>query len=328
MLGQGEEHLKNTDVSEEFLEFVRKSHVQNVVFCEQISIIGRRGVLQSSFSIKELKDLAKIPSLNCIVIEEEIQRSLNDTSVQEMSESAKEAHPHTARLLRKKLDVFKGNAFQQVKEADIDKVMLQGANGGRKNVVFRFLAHPTSSKRDENGKIISIECERNRLEGAAYRQKPVSDHSLAKFSLRADLAVSAIGYYSLPIPGIGNFDESNHVLPNSHGCVLEAKNSDKFRVGIYCAGWVKTGAKGIIDTTMKGAEETYNNLKNHILGGKLEQKEDPWPNIEKMKTRIGKKTTSFDDWLKIDDIEKELGEQRGKVREKLSTNELIWKILS
>lgn len=280
-------------------------------------------MLQSSFSIKELKELVKLDSMRYVVVEEELRRSLNEASLTEISDSARESHLHQARLLKKKLQVFQGNQFLHVKENDLESLMQDKDPKGRKNIIFRFLAHPISSTRDDNGKIKSIECERTKLEGPVYKQRAVPDHSLPKFNLKADLAVTAIGYYSLPLPGIGNFDQHSHILPNSHGCVLEAKDSDKFRLGVYCAGWVKTGAKGIIDTTMKGAEETYNNLKNHVLAGKLEQKEDPKPALDALKSKLGKRTTDFEDWLKLDQVERDLGEKMGKVRHKLATNEEI-----
>ena len=285
-------------------------------------------MLQSSFSIKELKDLAKIPSIRCIIVQEELDRSMNEQSAIEMSDSARESHLHTARLLKKKLQIFTGENFVRVKEAELESLLMNDSDNSKVNVIFRFLMHPVSSKTDPAGTISSIQCAKNKLEGPAYRQKSVEDPSLAYLNLKADLVVTAVGYYSLPLAGIGNFDESSHVLPNSHGCVLEAKHSDKFRVGIYCAGWVKTGAKGIIDTTMKGAEETYNNLKTHLLAGKLEQKDDPQPKLDTLKAALHRRTTTFDDWLKIDKIERDLGEKLGKVRHKLVSNEEILRNLS
>lgn len=33
---------------------------------------------------------------------------------------------------------------------------------------------------------------------------------------------------------------------------------------MYAVGWIKTGPKGIVDTTFKNAEETVNNIRIHV----------------------------------------------------------------
>lgn len=272
--------------------------------------------------------MSKIGRARCIIVEEELERSLNEASIIEMSDSAKQSQLHIARLLKKKLDIFRGENFTMIKEADIEKVMEDDIPEKKVNVFFRFLIHPVDSTVDKAGKISTVVCGHNQLDGPAYKQKAIPDTTRRHSILKADLAVTSIGYYSEPIEGIGQFDEKSHVLPNVNGCVLAGTGSDQFRVGIYCAGWVKTGAKGIIDTTMRSAEETYNNLKNHLIAEKLQPKEDPLFELHELRTKLGRRTTTFDDWLKIDAYERRLGEERGKVRHKLASNDEIIEYLN
>jgi hypothetical protein len=56
---------------------------------------------------------------------------------------------------------------------------------------------------------------------------------------------------------------------------LTEANSKYYKVGKYAVGWIKSGATGVIDTTLKGAEETFNNMNLHIKHEKLKMKEDP-----------------------------------------------------
>ena len=278
-------------------------------------------MLQSSFAIKELRDLTKLEKVRCWVVKEDIDRSLNDASLTEISDSARESNLHLARILNKKLQLFQGEGFQAIGEDDLQQLYEAEADGSVTNIIFRFLVNPVSSLRDDKGRIKSIQCEGTRLEGKAYSQQAVTDQSRAPVTVLADLAITCVGYYAQPILGIGNFDERSHVLPNAHGCVLTSRGSDHFRVGLYCAGWVKSGAKGVIDSTMKGAEETYNNMKNHILAGKLAPKPDPFAHIQQQLK--DKQVASFEDWLRIDELERKEGSKRGKVRHKLSTHRQI-----
>jgi len=239
-----------------------------------------------------------------------------------MSDSDVASNLHTARLLGKKLSLFKGDGFKRISSRDLPMLMETGTPG-KVNIIFRFLIHPTTANPTESGVIQSIECEKNKLVGQPYKQKAERDPYLSKETLKADLAITCIGYYSTPLPGIGQFDEKAHIIPNSHGCVLSDKQKDYIRVGTYCAGWVKTGAKGIIDTTMKSAEETYNNLKNHVLSQKLVEKHDPLEHLKAEFNKARKRTTTFQDWKIINEKELELGKQKGKVRHKLKSNNEI-----
>lgn len=287
-------------------------------------MLGRRGLLQSSFAIKELRDLSRLEKARCWLVQEDLDRSLNEASLTEISDSARESDLHLARILNKKLQLFRGEGFRLISEDDLEQ--LYAADGeGKTNIVFRFLLSPTATRRDERGRLQAIECEATRLEGKPYAQRAISDEARAPVTLKADLAVTCVGYYAQPILGIGSFDDRSHVLPNAHGCVLTSRGSQHYRVGVYCSGWVKSGAKGVIDSTMKGAEETYNNMKNHILAHKLAAKPDPLVQLHQRLS--GRPVVSFEDWLRIDELERQEGGRRGKVREKLSTQRAILEAL-
>lgn len=67
-----------------------------------------------------------------------------------------------------------------------------------------------------------------------------------------------------------HFNRKRSVANHANGVVIK---NDKVDIGVYATGWVKTGAVGIIDSTLLNCEETYNNLRIHMEEGVLEPKE-------------------------------------------------------
>ena len=62
------------DIPTGVLEHLKKSSIKN------LSIIGRRGVIQSAFSIKEIREISRIQNLQMYVFREEFDASINDAS--------------------------------------------------------------------------------------------------------------------------------------------------------------------------------------------------------------------------------------------------------
>lgn len=48
--------------------------------------MGRRGSAQAAFTMKELRELTKLDGVTCVVNPEELKRSLNESSQQEINE--------------------------------------------------------------------------------------------------------------------------------------------------------------------------------------------------------------------------------------------------
>lgn len=53
---------------------LRKSAIKN------LSLVGRRGIVQSAFSIKEIKELCRIDNLNVYLMKDEFENSFNEES--------------------------------------------------------------------------------------------------------------------------------------------------------------------------------------------------------------------------------------------------------
>jgi hypothetical protein len=54
--------------------------------------------------------------------------------------------------------------------------------------------------------------------------------------------------------------------------MIDKHNNQKIEIGKYVVGWAKSGAHGILNRTILNAEETLNNLKNHLEKNLLKEK--------------------------------------------------------
>lgn len=59
--------LEKTDISDHALEALRNSKVKNVY------IVGRRGPLQAAFTIKEFREILKLPNCKTVIDEGDVQ---------------------------------------------------------------------------------------------------------------------------------------------------------------------------------------------------------------------------------------------------------------
>ena len=64
--------------------------------------------------------------------------------------------------------------------------------------------------------------------------------------MKADLLISSMGFRSSALLD-HHFDPTRFVVRNTNGCVI---GNNKIDVGVYTVGWAKTGAVGIIDSTL------------------------------------------------------------------------------
>lgn len=53
---------------------------------KKVYLLGRRGSAQAAFTMKELRELTKLEGVACVVDPDDLQRSRNESSLQEISE--------------------------------------------------------------------------------------------------------------------------------------------------------------------------------------------------------------------------------------------------
>ena len=96
----------------------------------------------------------------------------------------------------------------------------------------------------------------------------------------------------------------------------------------YAAGWIKRGPVGLIGTNKGCAHDTV----EHMIED-FEASGSKWPElpereeIDRLLGDRGIRVIGFDDWRRVDDHERALGESRGKVREKLTSIDEVLTVL-
>ncbi|MCG8379564.1 MAG: NADP oxidoreductase, partial [Proteobacteria bacterium] len=175
---------------------------------------------------------------------------------------------------------------------------------------FRFLMGPKELI-GEN-KLEKVILEKNNLSGEAFKQSARGTGETIE--LETGILFRSIGYRGVPIAGVPFHDSWGTIL-NEKGRVTE---DDNVVPQLYTAGWIKRGPSGIIGTNRACSVETVECLLQDL------DKLDDGNNKEGANAIYSKldskniRHISFDDWKKIDAKEIEIGEPKGKPREKFT----------
>ncbi|ESO87175.1 hypothetical protein LOTGIDRAFT_229321 [Lottia gigantea] len=278
--------LSKTDISNHALEALSKSNIKKVY------VVGRRGPLQVSFTIKELREMINLEDCRTIIEKEDV--SFIGSLTEELPRP------------RKRLT---------------DLLYKTGCNPTDNNLIhwskairewqLKFLLSPTKIVSNNDNRIDSVECVKNRLEGDdILNQKAVSTDETVQ--IKCGLVLRSIGYKSIPIDDAIPFDQKRGVIPNENGRVTGV-------TGMYCSGWVGSGPVGVILSTMSDGFNTGKLIVSDMNSGLI-------PNIQKsgkdgilpILREKGVNVVDFKSWEKINKVEVGKGEEMGKPREKLT----------
>jgi adrenodoxin-NADP+ reductase len=296
--------LAKTDITNFALEELEKSRIRKVF------IMGRRGVLQASFTVKELRELTNIPTVK-----------FDATLPEGLSIKSREE--------KKQLPRIQERIVQLLRKAPITP------NDVQKTCEIKFLFKPTRFLADNANHVTAVEFERQHLLDPASLKSAVEGTGELD-EIKADVVFTAIGYTAVPLDGMRKIgpgvDVVRGVIPNSEGRVETTATKDFGYVesgaamservpGVYVAGWVKTGPTGVIATTMYSAFETGDSLVADWNEGKpfLEPTADikGWDGFKKEVESKGIEAVEWPGWKKIEAEETRRGELVGKEREKI-----------
>lgn len=323
------DELKKTDIASHALEALSKSQVRRV------HVVGRRGHIQASFTMKELREVTKLEDADVIVRPAELAMGRTQASMEEMEE-------HRA---KKRMDAL------------LTEVASQPLKGASRQLHLRFLLAPrdiapnghgedaaaataeppaTAASPSSPSSAASAETKKpacgavhfdvTRLEGPANNQKAVSTGNIEL--IPAGMVLRSVGYRSIRVPGVP-FDEQRAVVRNDRGRVVEDDNATPFK-GVYVSGWLKRGPSGIIGTNIPDAKETATMLlddkaQDKIGGSGSDGKPggglSPLERLKELLISRGKPAEhliSWTDYRSIDQAEREKGSALGKPREKIT----------
>ncbi|KAF2456198.1 hypothetical protein BDY21DRAFT_323317 [Lineolata rhizophorae] len=325
ILLMGVDALRETDISEEALQTLAETKIK------QVAITGRRGPFQAPFTIKELRELITLPT----------------ATLSPLPPSLLPPDPsHLASRKAKRLAQLLAKANSTPPPSPPPS----------KNWSLDFFLRPVSFA--GTSALSAVDFERTRIApDAADPWDPAARVAGTAETVRVSTgaAFRSIGYKSVPLPGMAElgvaFDEARGVVPNDgegrvlapapaagktaeDGTLQDGSSPVWERVpGLYAAGWVKNGPTGVIASTMDDAFGVADAVvgdweRGGEAGGMLAgARGDGWGGVEGEARKRGLRRTSWEDWKVIDEVERERGERRGKVREKIGSVEEMLEVL-
>ena len=288
------EVLAKTDIADHSLETLRNSKVEEVI------LLGRRGPAQAAFSPKEIAEIHEIDGVDVVVLRKDAE--LDALSAKWLEEDAARSQQRNVKFLQERAEAGEGD-------------------DGSKKLRCRFLVAPTALH-GEGGKLTAVTVDHMQLQAddtGTPRPKPTGTDE----RLDVDLLFKAIGYRGEPVPGVP-FEERKGIVPNVDGRVVEQVDGD-VRVGHYCAGWCKRGPTGLIGTNSLDAKDTVQAmLEDHARGVAQTPSEG---DVTALLSERAVDAVTWEDWQRLDEWERQQGEQRGKLRHKLASVEELMNVV-
>jgi adrenodoxin-NADP+ reductase len=299
--------LRATDICAAALATLERSAV------EHVALVGRRGVAQAAFSPKELRELLDLPDVDVRVYDDAVaEADAADLEASRPRRRAREAiekrkargNPPESVRSRKELSVRFLRSPKALVARDDDATRL-----GSVVLEVNELAGPPGSRRARGtGATETIRDVALALRSVGYKAKPLEEASI-------DTRDTSVTLKQQRVP----FDATRGIVPNAFGRVTGAGNR---RVpGLYVAGWLKRGPKGIIGDNLIDAEETIGALIEDDAQGLLRKPDAVFENSGVAPVLVARDTrvVSKEGWARIDAEERRRGAEAGKPREKLTS---------
>ena len=306
VLAKSVDELAKTDIADHALAELAGSQIRQVV------LLGRRGVLQAAFTIKEFRALTKLGGAVCSI---EAPTGAFDVAVMEAA-AADRARKRMTELMKASFAAYDGPAARTAAGG----VGTAEAEGRRVRVQFQ--RSPVGFEGDVEGRLAAVHVDETSLVGEPGAQQKAVAIEGSTCSLPAQLCLRAVGYRSTPLAG-APFDDKRGVVPNVGGVVTG--DGDEAR-GLYVAGWLKRGPTGVILTNVGDAAETAAAILRDRSAGALPEdassslsgagkagREGVAPLLAAQAAPV----VDFGGWLRIDAEERRRGAAKGKVRDKL-----------
>lgn len=287
--------LRTTDITSRALAILADCRI------ECIELIGRRGPLQAAFTIKELREMLKLPN---------VQTQWHARDFNGIDDSVISSLPRPKKRIT---ELMWKNAMANTTNATATATL-------PKQFVPYFYRSPALVRvNPPNGKL-QLQLIKNRVNDAEVAI--ATDESE---TIDTDVILRSIGYKSINVTDAAenlNFDERRGAVRNVHGRVQRPDDNSNEH-GLYVSGWLGTGPTGVILTTMNNSFSVAKNICDDFQNGRIDC--DHKPGLEVLKFPS---TFAWSDWLKIDSYEREVGALSGKPREKILTVEqmlALWK---
>lgn len=264
ILTKGKEALVNTDISNDAIEVLgRKKEHMNV------TIVGRRGHVQGSYSIKELREIIQLERNGYGILfhlsKNELDLGMTKSTLQELQKGAGfRSKVRIDALLNNFVTV--NNHFHNDDDILLESESKSNETIRNKKITLRFLLQPIvfQSCPYNYTELGSILFKRTLLSGDTGKQVAVcvdDDHTEV---ISANMCLISIGYKGKSLPGMDAvFCSDRGTLRHTRGRVITNKP------GLYVSGWLKRGAVGIIGSNVIDAKETVSSILEDLENGIL-----------------------------------------------------------
>ncbi|MEX0822262.1 MAG: FAD-dependent oxidoreductase [Rhodothermales bacterium] len=282
------EELAQTDIADYALDALRESNVQDVY------MLGRRGPLQAAFTPPEVKELGEMEDADVVVLPDEAE--LDALSAEDLDAAD--------RNTRRNVEIVQEFAARR-------------PEGKPNRLHIRFLVSPVEILGDESAGVAGVRLVRNELhrnERGRLRPRATDESE----ELDVQLVFRSVGYQGVPLPDVP-FNEDWHVILNERGRVLDPETR-KHVVGEYVGGWIKRGPSGVIGTNKADSVETVECMLEDLEAGLL--LDPPNPSAEAAECLISERQSdyiSYEDWMRLDEIETTRGKEEGRPRVKFTS---------
>ncbi|MEM7033306.1 MAG: FAD-dependent oxidoreductase [Chloroflexota bacterium] len=285
------EELASTDMADHALKVLQHSRVKKVY------LLGRRGPAQAAFTNPEIREMGELAGADLIVSPEEV--ILDPLSQRFLDEDAD-------KLTIKKVKMLQD--FAQLKP-----------QGKEKQLIMRFLTSPVALLGDELGCVESMTLVKNELykaDDGSLRPRPTEETE----SLPVGLVFRSVGYRGVSLPDIP-FHDRWGTINNKEGRIIGAETEQPL-TGLYTAGWIKRGPSGVIGTNKPDAVETVKHMLADLEQGAILKPEAP--SVDAAAKFIQDRQpdfVSYEDWLRVDEVEVNRGQEQGRPRVKFTNTE-------
>jgi ferredoxin--NADP+ reductase len=288
ILSRTPEELAATDIADYALEALSASRIR------EVCVLGRRGPAQAAFTNPEVRELGELAGADVTARPEEVEPD-------ELTRQALERAPD--RATQKKVEILK-------------EFSRRTPTGKPKRLVMRFLVSPVELLDDGRGGVTGMRLVRNRLYATATGT--LQPKATDEFEhLPVGLVFRSVGYRGVPLPGVP-FNDDWGVILNEKGRVLDAQTKLPL-VGQYTAGWIKRGPTGVIGTNKPDAAETVTGMLEDLARDIHLRPADPSPAaVERLVRERQPQYLSYQDWLRLDEIETRRGKETGRPRVKFT----------
>lgn len=318
------DELRKTDISEHAVEALSKSKIRD------LKIIGRRGPLQAPYTIKELRELLKMPGLGFAPPPE---------GWESLVQLPRKKLPRQLKRIMELLE--KGSA------TPLDQAVKAWTLGYLRSPVEFLSTNGTDlaavgfEQTGYTGDLASLVTGDPQSDLKSLRDAKVKANG-AKSMVTGSLAFRSIGYASEALSGFQQlgipFDNEAGIIPNDReGRVLNPDHGPGELTaahvpGMYCAGWVKRGPTGVIASTLDDAFTTADIIvKDWQTQVRFHEgvgvEKTGWDAVRHVAQKRGIRRISWRDWEKIDAEEIRRGKEKGKEREKCRTVASMLEIL-